>query len=363
MNSLFDDLTVGGQTLRTEVKLDDVLRQITQANDYAFTGESCFTVPSFIKPSDYKLGVIVGESGTGKSTLLQHFGTPVPFEADPSLAVASQIDVNLLMTLGLASIPSLCRPYHVLSNGEKHRVELAYTLAQKAPVFDEFTSTVHRTLARTICIALRKYIDRNECSLVLATCHDDVVEWLEPDWVFSTKTQHITKRRLERRRIHFEINPCHAKAWKFFKDFHYLTADINRSARCWVLHCENKLAGFYSSIPLPSGTLKNAYRGHRLVILPDFQGLGLSSLLTEYVAELHIKNGCRFYGKTAHPKLGQHRENSTKWRATTKNLLDRSKDYLKQPEYRKNDDSSLRTRLVDWQKHARRICYSHEYTG
>lgn len=361
MKDLFTGQTIGGNTLRSKVELDDTLIQLSKANDFEFNGENVFVVPSFIKPMNYKLGIIVGESGTGKSSLLKHFGETCEFKANPRLAVASQVNLDLLMTLGLSSIPSLCRPFHTLSNGEKHRVELAYTLTQKGTVFDEFTSTVHRTLARSICIALRKYLDQNDNTLVLATCHDDVVEWLEPDWVFNTKTKTLNHRRLERRRINFEINPCSPKAWRFFKDFHYLTGDINKSARCWVLHSDNKLAGFYSSIPLPSGTIKNAYRGHRLVIHPDFQGLGLSSLLVDYVADLHIKNGYRFYAKTAHPKLGRHRENSEKWRATVKNKLNRSKHYLTQAKERKGE-ASVRN-MVDWETHAHRICFSHEYVG
>jgi ABC-type lipoprotein export system ATPase subunit len=361
MTDLFKNMTIGGQILKTKVELDDILINLSSANDYEFNGTSAFQVPTFIKPQEYNLGLIVGPSGTGKSTLLKEFGEELIFEPNPKKAIASQLDVNLLMRLGLSTIPSLCRPYHVLSGGEKHRANLAYTLSNQGTVFDEFTSTIHRNLARTISINLSKYVKQNDKQLVLATCHHDVAEWLEPDWIFNTVTKSLTTRRLERRPFNITINPCSTKAWKFFKDFHYLTSDINKSARCWVLHNDNKLAGFYSSIPFPSGTVKNAYRGHRLVIHPDFQGLGLSSLLVDYVADLHIKNGHRFYAKTAHPKLGKHRENSEKWRATVKNKRNRSKNYLTDAKKRKGE-APVRN-MVDWETHAHRICFSHEYIG
>lgn len=355
MSDLFTNLEVGGQVLKSKVELDDILINLSNANDYSFDGETTFTVPSFVPPLDFSLGLIVGPSGTGKSSLLSCFGENLKFKPNSNNAVASQVDLDLLMTLGLSSIPSLCKPYHVLSNGEKHRVDLAYTIMNGGKVFDEFTSTVHRSLARTICISLKKYIDRNKIkNFVLSSCHEDIIEWLEPDWVFNTNTKRIQEWGLERQPIRFEINPCSYKAWEFFKNFHYLSSDINKSANCWVVHNDGVLAGFYSVLTFPNGYIKNAYRGHRLVIHPDFQGMGLSTKLSEYVASLHVCSGKRFFAKTAHPKLGQHRENSAKWKPTSKNKQFRL-DY--------SDKSITKYDVKNKYIHKDRFCFSHEYVG
>ena len=358
MNSLFEDLVIGGDILEVTVDIDDTVKNIAQANDYDFNGTSTFKVPSFIKPIDYNIGVIMGPSGTGKSSLLKHFGHQLSFKPNPKKAISSQIDPNLLMKMGLSTIPSLCRPYHVLSNGEKHRCDLAYTLEHDGLVFDEFTSTVHRQLAMAISISLSKYVKSNNLKLTLATCHEDVINWLEPDWVFNTITGQLTKRRLERQALQFEINACSTKAWKYFKDFHYLTSEIHQSAQCWIMHYNGDFVGFNSAIPFPNKYLKNAYREHRLVIHPNYQGLGLGKFFTEHIGDLYVKNGYRYYSKTSHPKLGNYRDNSKKWRPTIENKKDRSKNYLKQL-----SKKSTHRSLVDYKAHANRLCFSHEYIG
>lgn len=352
MKGLFDNQTVGGNTLKSKVELDEVLIELSNANDYEFSGESSFVVPSFIKPTNFNIGVIVGPSGTGKSSLLKEFGENTKFKPNPNKAIASQVDLDLLMSMGLGTIPSLCRPYHVLSNGEKHRCDLAFALESNDKVFDEFTSTVHRTLARSICISLSKYLKSNNKQLVIATCHYDVAEWLEADWVFDTFTKSLNTRGLERQPINFEINPCSTKAWEFFKDFHYLTGDINKSANCWIMSSDSHLVGFYSVLSFPNGYIKNAFRGHRLVIHPDFQGLGLSKQLSDYVASLYINSNKRFFSKTAHPKLGESRERSTKWIATSKNKK-------KRLDYKGLNKYDAKNKMI----HKYRLTYSHEYVG
>tara|TARA_Y100001937_G_scaffold61990_1_gene85017 strand:+ start:470 stop:1537 length:1068 start_codon:yes stop_codon:yes gene_type:complete len=355
MNDLFENLTIGGETLKAQVELDDTLKTLSQSCDYNFNGESTFLVPSMIPPSNFKVGLIVGGSGTGKSSLLKHFGEISSHTWSPSKAVASQVDPTILMKLGFASIPSLCRPYHVLSEGEKHRADLAAALVNGAQVVDEFTSTVHRDLARSICIGLRKYIDKNDdVQITLATCHLDVTEWLEPDWIFNTNTGKLTEGRLERRPIKLEIYPCTTQMWPHFSKHHYLTGEISKGARCWIGVIEDIPCCFGSSIPLPHPQFK-AYREHRLVVHPDYQGMSLGLKLSDLVASHHISSGIRYFSKTAHPALGFYREKSKLWKATTKNLRLRE-DYVTRVKH---------TRFSEKLKpiHATRLCFSHEYIG
>jgi len=357
MKDLFENLTIGGETLKSRVQLDDVLINLSRACDYDFNGESSFKVPSMIPPKSYKVGLIVGGSGTGKSSLLKHFGDISSHTWDPSKAVASQVDPTILMKLGLSSIPSLCRPYHVLSEGEKHRADLASALINGAQVVDEFTSTVHRDLARSICIGLRKYIDKNDnAQITLATCHLDVAEWLEPDWVFNTNTGKLTEGRLERQPIKLEIYPCSTQMWSHFSKHHYLTGEINKGARCWLGVIDDQPACFSSSLSLPHPKILNAWRGHRVVVLPDYQGMGLGSRISDLIASYHIRDGLRYFAKTAHPALGEYRERSSSWVATSKNARARL-DYIKSTYSSNKYSESLKL------KHALRVCFSHEYIG
>ena len=86
----------------------------------------------------------------------------------------------------MSSIPSLCRPYHVLSTGEAFRADMARRLKSNA-VIDEFTSVVNRETAFSVSTSISKYIKKtNMRGIVFATCHFDIIDWLEPDWVYNT---------------------------------------------------------------------------------------------------------------------------------------------------------------------------------
>lgn len=53
--------------------------------------------------------------------------------------------------------------------------------------YDEFTSVVDRDVAYNLCLALHKYIKRTPgLRFIAVTCHSDILDWLQPDWVYST---------------------------------------------------------------------------------------------------------------------------------------------------------------------------------
>ena len=101
---------------------------------------------------------------------------------------------------------------------------------------------------------------------------------------------------------------------------------------------------------LPSGSLKNAWRGHRIVILPQFQGMGIGPRLSDTIAQMYIDEGHRFFSRTAHVRLGEYRENSDSWVGTSKNRKLR-KDV--------KHENVFNNHYAD----NKRICYSHEYIG
>jgi len=181
--------------LISNVERDAFITASEKAFDCTFDGTSRFypwKMPTKI-PKSFKLGVIVGSSGSGKSTLLKEFGTEEIPTWDPNKSIVSHFDspdeaINKLGSVGLNTVPSWYKPYHVLSNGEKFRADLARKLKSGA-VIDEFTSVVDRTVAKAASVALSRYIKKNDLeNVVLSTCHQDILDWLEPDWVLNTDT-------------------------------------------------------------------------------------------------------------------------------------------------------------------------------
>lgn len=342
------------------VEVDDTAREICALFDYEFSGVSRFAVPRMPEPPGvFGIGLIVGPSGTGKSTLLRRFGIPTAPRWDDCKAIASHFDTaqhayERLGAVGLNSIPSWMRPYHVLSTGEKFRADLARQIGGGA-VIDEFTSVIDRNVAKSCAAAMRRYVTRaGVTGMVLASCHYDIIDWLQPDWVFDTFTGQLAGRGLERRpSISLKIEPCSAEDWSAFGVHHYLNTSMNKAARCWLVSWGGVRVGFVSALAFPNANFKKGWREHRTVVLPDFQGLGIGVAASDAVAQMFVSDGCRYFSKTAHPRFGEYRNQSPLWKPTSKNRRARS-DY-REGYATKEDGHKMR--------HAARVCYSHEFIG
>ncbi len=195
MEKLIERLVRKAEPLTCSVERDEFIKASEKAFDCTFDGTSKFypwSLPTKI-PAKFKIGVIVGSSGSGKSTLLEHFGKEEAPVWDPSKSIISHFDspdeaINKMGAVGLNSIPSWYKPYHVLSNGEKFRADLARKIKTNA-VIDEYTSVVDRNVAKAASVSLARYVKNNKVeNLVLSTCHRDIVDWLQPDWVIDTDT-------------------------------------------------------------------------------------------------------------------------------------------------------------------------------
>lgn len=149
-------------------------------------------------PEKWNIGVIVGGSGTGKTTIAKEFFgdqyiTNFQYSADSVIDDMPKTDIDnitkMFYSVGFGSVPSWLKPYNVLSNGEKMRVDLARAMLERDfVVFDEFTSVVDRNVAKTACIAINKTIKKTDKKFVAVSCHYDILDWLQPDWVFDTNT-------------------------------------------------------------------------------------------------------------------------------------------------------------------------------
>lgn len=147
--------------------------------------------------------------------------------------------------------------------------------------------------------------------------------------------------------------------WGYFSKHHYLTTDIHLACRAFIATWDSVVVAFNAVLPLPSGSLKNAYREHRLVVSPDYQGLGIGISMSECIGDLLKKEGKRLYTKTANAKLGRYRNNSTKWRNTAFN----GKDRVKELDVINKRREAINLTKVFSEQMASRVCFTHEYLG
>ena len=153
----------------------------------------------FDLPEKWNVGIIVGKSGTGKTTIAKDmFGEELisGFEYKNKSVIddmpknKSVEDISrAFYSVGFGSVPSWLKPYSVLSNGEKMRVDIARSILEKDfIVFDEFTSVVDRQVAKVASMAVSKAIRKQDKKFIAVTCHYDVIDYLEPYWIFNTDT-------------------------------------------------------------------------------------------------------------------------------------------------------------------------------
>jgi len=222
-------------------------------------------------------------------------------------------------SVGFNTIPAWLRPFAVLSNGERFRVEMARRILETSGtiVVDEFTSVVDRQVAQIGSHAVQKYVRRSGKRFVAASCHYDIIDWLQPDWVLEPGTMRFQRRSVQRRPpVDVAIARIPRAAWSIFSQFHYMSAELNRSAICWGLWANGTLAAFCAVLPMPvsTGTHQNLDRISRVVTLPDWQGLGLAMVLVGQLGAAFRGIGRRLRNYPVHPAFVRSHAKSTDWR-------------------------------------------------
>lgn len=274
----------------------------------------------------WNIGLIVGPSGSGKTTLSKvlfpeaayftgHKWSNDAFVNDYPESMSVEAIAKSLNAVGFSSPPSWFLPYNALSNGQKFRADLSRALCQENDllVFDEFTSVVDRTVATIGCAAVSKAIKASGKQFVGVSCHYDIIEWLEPDWVYYVDSNEFTRRSERRPSIHLNISKCKNSVWRLFRDHHYLTGEINNSAECYLATIDDKPVAFTSFIHFPHPKCPRFKKIHRTVVLPDYQGIGIGSRIVEEVAERYLADGYRVITVIGSPLFIRHRAQSPLW--------------------------------------------------
>ena len=125
--------------LTSQVKQDNYTDYIADKFDLHVSDTCTVLIPNKLNLShlsdDWKIGVICGGSGSGKSTILKSLckqitgkddlNYPVFDNSKPLISnfdnMSPQEATLLLSQMGLACVPTWIRPYNVLSNGEQYR--------------------------------------------------------------------------------------------------------------------------------------------------------------------------------------------------------------------------------------------------
>jgi GNAT superfamily N-acetyltransferase len=318
----------------------------------------------------WQIGAIVGPSGSGKSTIAREaFGNCLfaggnwqPNQAliDGFPAELPIKDVTQILTaVGFSQPPAWIKPYAVLSNGQKFRADLALSLLQTpkaengkpkrkkqtaapqppAPnpqsrllVYDEFTSVVDRTVAQIGSAAVAKYVrslaapqppapnPQPPLRFVAVSCHYDILDWLEPDWILDMASGELARGSLRQRPpIELEIHRAKPACWRLFKPHHYLSGSVPSAARYYLATWQGSpvalvvVGNFFGKPKLRPGEIGRRLIS-RLVVLPDYQGVGIGNAVLNEVARLLSAERYQVSITSGHPAMMRMLARSKQWR-------------------------------------------------
>lgn len=92
-----------------------------------------------------------------------------------------------------------------------------------------------------------------------------------------------------------------------------MNTDIASACVCYGLYDENNIIGFMGVLHQPHGSNDHIKRCSRLVILPDYQGIGLGYKFLTFIAEMYSKQNYDFSIVTSAKNLIMKLYNSDKW--------------------------------------------------
>src|SRR5450759_3221630 len=98
-----------------------------------------------------------------------------------------------------------------------------------------------------------------------------------------------------------------------FRQYHYLNGKLGAGVRCYVALYQDKPIAFIAVVHIH---MKDRYyRVTRLVVLPDYQGIGVGKRLLNFIAELYVsQTKGPFYILTSNPHI--IRGNMASWKIT-----------------------------------------------
>lgn len=169
------------------------------------------------------------------------------------------------------------------------------------------------------------------------------------------KTVKINHPKGQRPEIKLTVRRVEASVWTsmLFDKSHYLTSELNKSCKCLLFEWNNVPVAFVGILNTPRKGIPYGCSISRIVILPDYQGLGLSTIIFNFCGGIvkslsDDEHDYRLYIKTAHSKFGQALSRNPNVRGTVFDGKGR--------DIKSADSQRYRNRL-------QRVSYCKEYVG
>lgn len=247
-------------------------------------------------PTDYEIMYITGESGSGKTTILNEIvkieEMTIPKEPLFEWGKNQKETLGILTLVGLGDAVLYLSTYEKLSDSQKARARVALELlSDKEEIYiDEFLSTLDRKTAKAVAYCIQKAIRKLGKKAILVTAHNDLEGYLMPDVVIEGKAfpsrWEIKYNQVNDKNLILE--EC---------SFEYVDKVFYRNLRLGELHYKGKYTGGtkeYLAVLLDDdciGILVSTNRMHddgrriaRVVIHPSYRGCGIgTALVREYL--------------------------------------------------------------------------------
>lgn len=287
-------------------------------------------------PEHWNIGLVYGNSGSGKTTMIKHlFGNNIfNVKLNDNEPIINQLPnylsyeecAKMLNGIGLNSVPCWIRPLKTLSNGQRARAEAVYLMTQANEIIfiDEWTSVVDRTVAKAMSKCLYNYAKKTNKKVILCSCHIDIIEWLKPDWMIDCNKQKFILPKSEdfffkkRDKLRFNIREVSRSSWKYFSKYHYLNEKLpgGKLYLYGLFHNDNQIGFqcFANYVPHRKETII-IYHSNRVVIHPDYNGLGLGIKMVDACSKLLLnKIKCRIMAKFSSIPMYKSRLKNNNWK-------------------------------------------------
>ena len=119
-----------------------------------------------------------------------------------------------------------------------------------------------------------------------------------------------------------QICRCERSEYDIFENLHYLRG-ICKGATCFLFKVDNEVAAFASLLALPMKSHIDALIFHRIIVLQQYQNLGLSSLIVNLLGGIYNHCEKTLYIKTDSNKMGKMLRNNNQWQPTQMNMRTR----------------------------------------
>lgn len=120
-----------------------------------------------------------------------------------------------------------------------------------------------------------------------------------------------------------------------FYKYHYLTASLNKACKCFLIKWDDTPVAFVAIINTPRKNRPHDMAFSRIVVLPDFHGLGIGKLILDFFGGIvqSLGDDYRLCIKTIHEKIGYLLEKSPNWQPTMYNRKKRVEEHYEQGKY------------------------------